>query len=99
MYEYNFSFLEYIIVYNRDYVIIIAFYLFINFLMTDLTQQLDAMFTREHLERNKYLLKNLDPNLNLPIVTIQNEYSLGKPTIEELLAVIIHWYFEGLKKV
>ena len=57
--------------------------------MTDLIKQLDGMFTREHLEKNKYLLKNLDPNLNLAIVALQKEYSLTKHSIEELLAVDI----------
>jgi hypothetical protein len=43
------------------------------------------MFTREHLEKNKYLLKNLDPNLNLPIVVLQKEYTLAKHSIDEIL--------------
>ncbi|CAD8137618.1 unnamed protein product [Paramecium pentaurelia] len=56
--------------------------------MTDLIKQLDGMFTREHLEKNKYLLKNLDPNLNLPIVALQKEYSLAKHSIEEILGAL-----------
>lgn len=45
------------------------------------------MFARESLEKNKYFLKHLDHQLNLPIVIIQKEHSLTKFSNEEILQV------------
>lgn len=45
------------------------------------------MFIRENIAKNKYFLKHLDSNLNLPILTIQNEHSLANHSIDQILEV------------
>ncbi|KAM3138189.1 hypothetical protein pb186bvf_009652 [Paramecium bursaria] len=56
--------------------------------MSELSQQIDNLLTREGLKSNKYLLKHIDQNLQLPIHILVKENSISKHSPEQIMNAI-----------